>query len=128
MFSSIPFSVKRGYRFRTGTVEGVIGVVVRGIPSEADPREERIFLIAERPVGSADAYQVAYFDRAVGGVVGGVEAPRSIDVLTAVTLVPSHRLTLILDYMFNEGGSIGFVQRVAPGKWQATWESAYVGC
>jgi hypothetical protein len=124
MFSSVPFLVVRGYRFRTASIDGVIAVVQRSIPSEADPREERVLFIAERSSGSSGDYQIAYLDREVGGI----EAPRSIDIAAAVMLNASQRAALIIHYLYNDGGSVGFVERTAPGKWEATWESAYVGC
>jgi hypothetical protein len=124
MFSRVPFFVLRGYWFKTANIDGIIAVVQRSIPSEADPREERVLFIAERPIGSSGEYKVAYVDRAIGGI----EAPRSIDLLAAVLLAPSQRPVLIVNYLYNDGASVGFVERTAAGKWDATWESAYAGC
>ena len=89
-----------------------------------DPIDERIFLVAERPLGArADAWTVAfrqvsadYTDQVVtlsygGGLLAG--QPR--------------RPVLLLDGDYRDGGGGVFVARVAPGAWRevASW---YVGC
>lgn len=124
LFASIPFVVRTAYRFRTGAVEGILASVQRSILSEANPREEHLFLIAERPVGSSEAYRLVYTNRNAGSERGVA----LIDVLAAVTLSTNHRIALVASHEYDDGGEIWFIERVAPGRWRTTWESATTGC
>lgn len=124
LFASIPFVVRNAYRFRTGDIEAIIASVQRSIHSEANPREEHLFLIAERPVGSSGEYHIAYATRSAGSERGVAIT----DVLTTVTLSANRRLALIASHEYDDGGEIWWIERIAPGRWRATWRSAAVGC
>ncbi len=124
VFVGVPFLVRSAYRFRAGSVEGIVAVVQRSIPSEADPREERMTIIAERTTGSTGDYQVAYVNR----VVERWETTRDVDILAMLSLVPSGRMMIAVSFQGDTRSSIGFIERVAVGTWREIWESARVGC
>ena len=66
VFNNVPFVVSSAYRFRTAFIEGIVASTRREIPSEATPREEHTFLIAERPINSSDDYHVTFSTRSAG--------------------------------------------------------------
>ena len=124
VFGVVPFLVRNAFRFRTSEIEGVIANVQRSIHSEANPREEQLFLIAERPVGGAGAYRVA-FSRRGAGAEGGTAV---VNVLTLVALSDGGRPAMIVSLEYEEGASLELIERRAPGMWTSTWRSAYSGC
>lgn len=122
-FAGVPFVARSVYRFRVGGAEALIASLHRGIPSEANPREEQTFLIAERQSGDS-VYHVAFTRRSAG-----VDEPAQvIDPLAALMLRDSHRAAIVVSEEHETGGSVGLIERVAPGQWRETWRSAYVGC
>jgi len=123
-FQAVPITVRSAYRFQTAVIDGVIASLQQNIPSEATPREEDVFLIAERPVGSSQDYQLAFFTREAGKE-GDVTVA---DVLALVTLLRNGRLAVIVSDEDEDGGAIGWIERVAPRRWEMVWRSAYVGC
>ena len=123
-FQGIPYTVRSAYRFHTAVIDGLITSLSRGIPSEATPREEHLFLVAERPVGGVQDYRVAYSLRSTGKE----EATAITDVLAVVTLTATRRPVLLVSNEQERGATIGLIERIAPGVWQLTWQSAYVGC
>ena len=123
-FRGIPFVVAQGYRFTSGGVETLIASVHRGIPSEADPREEIVFVIAERSAGSATVPRVGLVRDATG--VG--DAVPVIDVLAAVRPVATGRPVLIVADEEESGRTVRFIQRIGAGRWRPGWTSAYVEC
>ena len=123
-FRSLPFTVRNAYRFQTGVIEGIVAVLQRNIPSEANPREEDIFLVAERPVGSSDDYHLAFFTREAGNEGSATVA----NVLALVMLTRTQRLALIVSEEDEDGGTIAWIERAAPRVWHMVWRSAYAGC
>jgi len=124
LFSTIPFVVRNAYRFQTADIEGVVALVQRSIHSEANPREEHLFLVMERPVGSTNSYKLGYITRAAGSEW---ETPLT-DVLAMVTLTATHRLVLIASREFADEGEIWWIERLGPDRWRSTWRSAAAGC
>lgn len=124
VFSSVPFVVERAYRFRTESLDGLVALVQRNIPTEADPRSDYTMFIAERPIGSTDPYRIAFEKR----TAGREDQTVVVSVLAAVTLVKTHQLVLIVRYEMAEGSTIGLIERARPGAWKATWTSDYAGC
>jgi hypothetical protein len=124
VFSSIPFVVQRAYRFRTDAIDGLVALVQRNIPSEADPRSDYTLFIAERPVGAREPYQTAYVER----TAGRDDQTVVVSVLAALTLVKSQRSVLIVRYESATDTSVGFIERVHPREWKATWTSDDFDC
>ncbi|MGI9090915.1 MAG: hypothetical protein ACR2GG_07420 [Gemmatimonadaceae bacterium] len=124
VFVGVPFLARRVYRLQLQGTDVVAASLQRSIPSEANPREEQLFVIAERPTTSDSAYHIAFLRHSAGG-----EVPAQVtDVLTAVVLRANHRPALIVSNEYEDGGSIGLIERVSPGRWRETWKSGYTGC
>jgi hypothetical protein len=123
-FNMVPVTVRRAYRFRTAIIDGIVAGLQRNIPSEATPREEHLFFMAERPVGSSDDYHIAFFTRTAGRE--GFAAVT--DVLALVMLTRAQRPAMIVNSEDESGGTVAWIERIAPRLWRMTWRSAYTGC
>lgn len=122
-FAGVPFVARSVYRFRVGGADALVASLHRSIPSEANPREEQTFLIAERQPGDS-VYHVGFTRRSAG-----VDEPAQvIDPLAALMLRNSHRAAIVVSEEHEDGGSVGLIERTAPGQWRETWRSTYVGC
>ena len=124
VFQGLPFAVRKAYRFTFGTTAGLIGDVVRKINEEANPREEHLLLIAERPSASDGNYVTVFHSKAAGPE----EMVRTNDILSAVQFVSSGRPAVIVSFDYEDGGRIALIERAADGAWKITWRSAYTGC
>jgi len=123
-FRGLPFRVRSAQTFRTDSIDVVIADVVRSVNEEANPRLEHYFVIAERPAGSSAKYRVGFFSR-----TAGAEDDAEITELLAVVLVgPERRPAAVVNVEFDEGGTLGLLERTAPGQWRFRWRSAYTGC
>lgn len=125
-FRGLPFIVRTLHRlYAAPGVETVVATVVRGLNVEANPRQEQIFLVAERDSGAVTApLEPAYTERASGPE----DSLQATDLLSAVFLGPAHRPTLVLTHDFADGQSFALVERVARARWRVRWTSAYAGC
>jgi hypothetical protein len=124
VFNNVPFVVRSAYRFQTTVIEGIVASTQRDIPSEATPREEHVFLIAERPVGSSDDYHIVFSTRNAG-----TEGSTPVtNVLAAVILNQVHRVAIIVSNEYEDGGAVALIERISPRQWRLTWHSAYAGC
>lgn len=124
IFSSVPFAVRSAYRFRAGGVEGILAMVQRSIPSEANPRQDNTTFIAERPVGSAGAYEVGFVKRSAGPE----RDAEAVNILALVTTKTDRRPVLLVKYEYYEGVAAGIVERAGPHRWISTWVSGAPGC
>jgi len=122
-FRGLPFSVRKAYRFRAGSVSVLIADVVRRIAEEANPREEHILLIAERAPGE-NGYAPAYHTR----VAGSEEVVRTNELLAAVRFTRNGRPAVIVAFEYGEGGRVALLERSAERQWKISWRSAYTGC
>src|SRR5215217_7050956 len=65
-FAGLPFTVRTAYRLRlAGDTTALIAELTRHIGQEADPREQHVFLVAER-VSSTAAWTLAWHTRSSG--------------------------------------------------------------
>ena len=114
-FRGLPFVVTKAWRTRgPGGPSLVIAVVVRNVNQEANPRQERILLVAERDTsGAAARYTPRYVER----VTGIEETVETTDVLAAVLLGPDRRPALIVARDAGGGSSFGLIERYG-GVWQ----------
>ena len=122
-FRGLPFAVRRAYRFSLSSNLILVGDVVRKINEEANPREERLLLIAERPTGSDGKYTVAFESR----VAGSEEDVRTHEVLGAVRFVRGNP-AIVVKFEYDEGGNSALIERTGERRWRITWRSAYTGC
>ena len=125
-FVGLPFVVRTAYRFAPAPgVEALVADVVRRIAQEANPREQHVLLIAERPAGARAArYRLAYQAR----TSGAEDAVETREVLAAVRLGPTGTPTLVLGLTYYEGNAYMLVERTGDLAWRERWSSAYAGC
>jgi hypothetical protein len=99
--------------------------LTRRINQEANPREEQLFLIAER-YGSdpGAAFLPVYHER----VSGKEESIESSDVLAAVTIENGRIPALVLIRDYGDGNAFALLTRTADATWRVRWSSAYAGC
>lgn len=123
-FAGLPFVVQAAYRIADfGGVDVLVAEVVRRIGQEANPREQHIVLVAERPVGSSAPYVVKWHQRASGAE----DAVETRELVTAVRLGPQRVPSLLLMVTYLDGANHELVERV-DGAWRTRWTSAYTGC
>jgi hypothetical protein len=122
-FHGIPFFVRRAYRFETPALSVIVAEVVRKINEEANPREERLLLLGDRPSGENN-YHLAFHTRAAGAE----ESLETSDVLAGFTLARSGRPAMAVTFDYEDGGKIGLLERISGKEWKLVWKSAYSGC
>ena len=125
MFRGLPFVVKKAWRTKIPSGQVVlIAVVVRNVNQEANPRQERILLIAERDSTTGTArYRPVYSERK-----SGLEETLETADPIAIVLLGSERYpTIVVTRDAGNGLSYTFIQRLG-GQWQRRWASAYAGC
>ena len=125
-FRGLPFAVRTVRRFSPAPgVSALVAEVVRKVNQEANPREERILIVAERDSGKTSGrYAVAYSERASGTE----EDVETTDVLAALGLGPARTPTLVLRREYFEGSAYALLERTGPKSWRVRWTSAYAGC
>ena len=89
---------------------------------EANPRQERILLIAERD-SATTRFTPRYTDRKVGLE----ETLETTDPIAIVLLGVDRHPAVIIARDAGNGLSYALVERIA-GQWQRRWASAYAGC
>ena len=125
MFRGLPFVVNKAWLARTPDGQQLFAaIVVRNVNQEANPRQERILLIAERDSTTpANRYRTKYSER----VVGLEETIEATDLVALVLLGAEQRPTLIVARDTGNGSSFALIERIA-GQWQRRWASTYAGC
>lgn len=124
VFRGLPFVVNKAWRTRTANGQTLLAaVVIRNVNQEANPRQERILLIAERDSSPAARFTPRYTERKVGLE----ETLETTDPISIVLLGADRHPTVIVARDAGNGLSYALVERVA-GQWQRRWASAYAGC
>lgn len=131
-FRGLPFAVRDAHQFTLPSGDTVLAAeVVRRLNQEASPQEEHLLMVLERdtlpgPGGAAPPYIVAYSER-VSGPEDDVE---SSEMLAAILLGrgPRQHPAIVISRDYGDGSSYTLLERVAPRRWRARWNSAYVGC
>lgn len=122
-FRGLPFVVRAAWRV---TLEGrgiVIADVERRINQEADPRIERIALIAEEASNQRGQFEAVWFER----ITGREDAVPTTDLL-AVLRLPSGHIAAALARIDDTGSLYLLLERTAAGPWAVRWTSADGGC
>jgi hypothetical protein len=124
-FRGLPFVVNKAWRAHVpGEPDVLVAVVVRNVNQEANPRQERILLIAERDsAATRTRYSPRYWER----VAGPEETLETTDPIAIVLLGADHHPTVVVSRDTGNGVSYALIERVA-GRWQRRWASAYGGC
>ncbi len=121
-FHGLPFTVTRAYRTR-GVDEGfLLGVLVRRIPQEDRPLEERL-LVLVRTVGEPRQWAIVWHER-VSGREEEVIATEPLAVVLVGT--PAHPVVL-LGRDDGSGTSLALLERRGD-RWRIRWESPVAGC
>jgi len=125
VFRGLPFVVNKAWRARLASGQTLLAaVVVRNVNQEANPRQERIFLIAERDSAAATArFTPRYTERKVGLE----ETLETTDPIAIVLLGVDHHPAVIIARDAGHGLSYALIERIA-GQWQRRWASTYAGC
>jgi hypothetical protein len=131
-FRGLPFAVRDAHQFTLPAGDTVLAAeVVRRLNQEASPQEEHLLIVLERdtlaaPGGGPPPFVVAYSER-TSGPEDDVE---SSEMLAAVVLgrAPRQHPAIIISRDYGDGSSYTLLERMAPRRWRARWNSAYVGC
>jgi hypothetical protein len=124
-FRGLPFVVTRAWRSRAlGGEVFLAAVVVRTVNQEADPRQERILLVAERDTSVPwPRYVPGYWER----IAGREAALEATDLVAMIRLGADRRPTLIVVRDSDRGLSYALIERI-DGVWQRRWASPYCRC
>ncbi|GMV08427.1 MAG: hypothetical protein AMXMBFR55_01610 [Gemmatimonadota bacterium] len=121
----LPYQVRRAYRFTAATgVDALVAEVLRMLNQEANPKQEHLFIIAERDSASRGRYEIAYSERAAGGE----EVLESSEVLTIARTVPRGGVVMLLARYLGDGVVYSLFERSGVRRWRLRWNSPYVGC
>jgi hypothetical protein len=125
-FRGLPFELQHAGRFSIAPgIDGLAAVLARHVPEEANPREEHIFLIAERDSTHSPLNWVAAYSERESGAEDDLETN---DVLAVVRLGPGRTPTVVLSRDYGDGGAYSLIERASPAQWRLRWSSAYTGC
>jgi hypothetical protein len=124
IFRQLPFRVRFAYRAHLDSTEIVIADVVRALNEEANPRLEDLFLIVDRPSRSSGGYFVRYYNR----TAGPEEMVQATEVLAAVRIVSSKRVSFVVNVESDDGSRLQLLEPTNSGMWAPAWVSAYTGC
>ncbi len=124
LLQGIPFGVRRAYSFTASGVNTVVAELVRTSSSEADPREERLFVVGERTSGEGNEHSKV-FSQSVAGPADSVPA---VDLLAAVVSSRLRRPILLLSVEDSRGLRLLLLERRAAHEWRRSWLSAVSFC
>lgn len=122
-FRGLPFTVTRAYRLRDAEAPFVIGVLVRRIPQEDRPLEERLLILASLPLAERGAWTLEWFER----TSGREEEVIATEPLAVVRTAPDRAPLVILGRDDGSGTALALLER-QDGRWRVRWESPVSGC
>lgn len=122
-FRGLPFVVRAAWRVTLDARRVVMADVERRINQEADPRIERLALIAEES-SQRGQYEPVWSER----ITGREDAVPTTDLLAMLRL-PSPDVTAAALARIDDTGSLYLLlERTAAGVWTLRWSSADAGC
>lgn len=126
VFRGIPFSVRGAWMF--APARGAIAVIAeisRRVAQEANQREERLLLLAERDSAAGSRWQARWWAR----VNGSEETVEATDALAVVRMARDPWPTLVVGHDVPMEPWLEFVARDSVGAWRRRWRSgAGSGC
>ncbi len=122
-FRGLPFTVTRAYRTRELPDGFALGVLVRRIPQEDQPLEERVFVVVSTRDSVAQRWSIVWNTRESGRE----EEVIATEPLAVVRAAGSARVSLVLGRDDGLGTSLVLVERVGD-RWRVRWESRVIGC
>lgn len=122
-FRGLPFRVTRAFR-ALGVVEPfVMGEMVRRVPQEDRPLEERLFVVVSSPSPEATRWRIAWHER----VSGREEEVIATEPLAVVLAGAPRHVVVFLGRDDGTGTGVALLERVN-GRWRVRWESPVTGC
>lgn len=122
-FRGLPFTVTRAYRLRATDAPFVMGVLVRRIPQEDRPLEERLLILASLPTVAGGEWTEEWFER----TSGREEEVIATEPLAVVRTAPDRSPLVILGRDDGTGTALALLER-RNGRWSVRWESPVSGC
>jgi hypothetical protein len=119
----IPFAIRRAYALPAAGISIVAAELARTSSSEADPREQRLFLVGER-AGDAQAHRLVFSS----DMTGRADDTPVTELLVAVVSHQSRRPILVIGVEGRQGMRIHLLQRVGRGQWRRSWASVVRFC
>lgn len=123
MLRGIPFVIRRGYAFSAAGVAIIAAELVRTSSSEADPREQRVFVVGERTSGE-QTHRLAFSSEATGRT----DSTPVTELLVAVVANQSRRPILVIGVEASDGTRVRLIQRVARRQWRRSWSNIVKVC
>jgi hypothetical protein len=122
-FHALPFTVTRAYRSLQAADPVVLATLVRRIPQEDRPMEERLFVVVSAPSTDVRRWRVEWHER-----VSGREEEVIVTEPLALLRVgePAHDV-LLLGRDDGTGSAVALLERL-DGAWRLRWESPITGC
>lgn len=119
----IPFSILRAYRLAANGRSIVVAELARKSGSEADPREQRLFVVGERNADE-QAHRMVYSQ----DVTGPADRTPVTDLLAAVVPRGSPRPILVVGVDGRNGTTLHLLQRRGSRQWRRVWASVVSFC
>ncbi len=122
-FRGLPFRVTRAFR-TSGVVEPfVLGEMVRRVPQEDRPLEERLFVVVSASSADATGWRIAWHER----VSGREEEVIATEPLAVVQVGAPRHVVVFLGRDDGTGTALALLERLN-GRWRVRWESPVSGC
>ena len=123
-FHGIPFAVRGAWSFAPAPgVRAVIAEISRRVAQEANQREERLLLLAEKDTAAASRWQARWWTRANGSE----ETVEALDALAVVRLARDAWPTFVVGHDAPNGLWHELVVRDSTGSWRRRWRSGVSG-
>lgn len=122
-FRGLPFTVVRAYRTRGLATPVLLAVLVRRIPQEDRPLEERILIVVEQATPEVRGWRLVWHERASGRE----EEVIATEPLAMLQLTTTPQLVVLLGRDDGTGTSLALLEQ-AGGGWRIRWESPVTGC
>ena len=119
----IPFSILKAYRLTADERSIVAAELVRKSGSEADPREQRLFVVGERNADE-QAHTMVYSQ----DVTGPADRTPVTDLLAVVVPRASTRPILVVGIDGRNGTTLHLLQRRGRREWRRVWASVVSFC
>jgi hypothetical protein len=122
-FRGLPFRVTRAFRSQGLADAFVLGEMVRRVPQEDRPLEERVFVVVSAPSAEPAGWRIAWHER----VSGSEEEVIATEPLAAVQVGSPPHVVVFLGRDDGTGTALALLERVN-GRWRVRWESPVTGC
>ena len=120
----IPLTTRRAYSFRVAGASMIAAELARTSSSEADPREERLFVLGEGESAGAQTYSLVYSRR----MAGRADSTGMVELLAVMASRATNRGIIALGIEDAGGVRLQLVERVGRRRWKVAWSSAVSFC